>query len=253
MDLADFISAHKMKLRYLYRTFKARYRDEKSELAAALTAIRPGDTVADIGANKGSYLYWLQKAVGPDGKVFAYEPQPKLVRYLESVRAALRWENVSIRDCALSDTTGTARLNIPGDADSPEASLETAITITTDCHHCQCRVDTLDRQLGGEARISLLKMDVEGHELNVFRGAQEILKRHKPVLLLECEARHLRRHTMADVFDFLKKFGYRGKFFSPAGLRPLAEFDPSRHQKKTGDRFWDAPDYCNNFLFTPAR
>jgi hypothetical protein len=94
-------------------------------------------------------------------------------------------------------------------------------------------------------------MDVEGHELNVFRGAKEILTRHAPVLVFECEARHLRQHTMADVFDFLQNFGYAGHFFAPDGLRPLREFDSARHQRQDSPRFWDAPGYCNNFLFSP--
>jgi FkbM family methyltransferase len=239
-----------MKMRYLYRTFKARYRDEKSELAALLAGIRPGETVADIGANKGSYIYWLQRAVGKNGKVFAYEPQPKLARYLESICSVMRWQNVKICDCALSDVTGTAQLHVPGEADSPGASLETMSGLAAAGHHYECRTDTLDRQFASERRVSCLKIDVEGHELNVFRGAKKILARDAPLLLFECESRHLRSHSMADVFNFLKSFGYTGRFFSPDGLLPLAEFNPAQHQKTEGDRFWDAPDYCNNFLFS---
>lgn len=240
-----------MKFRYLYRAFKARYRDEKQELQAALAVIRQGDTVADIGANKGSYLHWLHKAVGPTGKVFGYEPQPSLARYLESVGTTLHWQNVTIHECALSDVAGTGRLNVPGAGDSPGASLGTAINDVTACRHYECKVDTLDNQLRDSSQITLLKMDVEGHELNVFRGAKEILTRHAPVLLFECEARHLRQHTMAEVFDFLQNFGYAGQFFAPDGLRPLCEFDPALHQRQDSPRFWDAPGYCNNFIFVP--
>ena len=242
-----------MKLRYRYRALKARYRDEKPELKAALAAIQPGDTVADIGANKGAYLYWLQKKVGPTGKVFAYEPQPTLASYLETVRAGMGWQNVIIRDCALSDVAGTGTLNVPGAGVSPGASLEMAITDAADCRHLKCPVDTLDRQFRDCCQITLLKIDVEGHELNVLRGAKEVFTRHAPVLLFECEARHLNNHTMSDVFNFLKNFGYTGEFFSQTGLRPMSEFDLQIHQKQAGARFWDAPDYCNNFLFTPER
>jgi hypothetical protein len=56
---------------------------------------------------------------------------------------------------------------------------------------------------------------------------------------------------MADVFDFLQNFGYAGHFFAPDGLRPLREFDSARHQRQDSPRFWDAPGYCNNFLFSP--
>ena len=141
------------------------------------------------------------------------------------------------------------KLHVPGAGDSPGASLQKAITDETACRHYECQVDTLDRQLNDAGRVTPLKVDVEGHELNVFRGAQEILTRHAPVLLFECEARHLRQHTMPDVFDFQQGFGYAGEFFSPDGLRPLNELNPLQHQKQTGARFWDAPDYCNNFLF----
>ena len=242
-----------MKLRYCYRAFKARYRDERHELTAALAAIRPGDITADIGANKGAYLYWLQRAVGRTGKVFAYEPQMALASYLEAVCAAMRWQNVVIRNCALSDVAGTRTLHVPGRGDSPGASLETAIMEMTACRRYECSVDTLDRQLCNEKNLALLKVDVEGHEFNIFRGATEILSQQMPVILFECEARHLRQHTMQDVFVFLQGFGYTGEFFSPDGLRPLSEFNPSRHQKQIGPRFWDAPDYCNNFLFKPGK
>ena len=43
-----------------------------------------------------------------------------------------------------------------------------------------------------------------------------------------------------------------GEFFGPDGLRPIAEFRPEVHQASDGDRFWDRPGYCNNFLFVPA-
>jgi len=238
-----------MKLRYLYRAFKARYRDERAELLTALLAIRPGDTVADIGANKGAYLYWLQKAVGETGKVFAYEPQPALAGYLQSVCELMRWKNVLVRDCALSDSPGVGMLNVPGAADSPGASLEGAITERTDCRQFECPVDTLDNQLRDAARVALLKIDVEGHELRVFQGAKEVLRHHRPLIICECEARHLSQHTMQDVFNHLQACGYEGSFFSPRGVRPLSEFDPRHHQKQAGERFWDAPDYCNNFLF----
>jgi FkbM family methyltransferase len=140
----------------------------------------------------------------------------------------------------------------PGDSDSPGGLLETAITDVADCRHYECHVDTLDRQLLDAGRVMLFKVDVEGHELNVFCGAQEILTRHASILLFECEARHLRQHTMLDIFARLQNLGYAGELFSPDGLLPLNEFDPPPHQMQTSARFLDAPDCCNNSLFTPG-
>jgi FkbM family methyltransferase len=238
-----------MKARFLYRAFKARYRDQGQEIEAAISALAEGGVAVDVGANKGAYLYWLRRAVGPTGTVFAYEPQQHLALYLRSVCARMEWQNVLVRDYALSDSAGARTLHVPGQGDSPGASLEEAILATTECRGERCETDTLDHQLADEGPVSLLKVDVEGHELQVFRGAARTLARHAPMLLFECEARHLTTHSMQDVFELLRGLGYSGSFFSPQGLLPIGRFDPSVHQRRTGGRFWDAPDYCNNFLF----
>ena len=235
--------------RFLYRAFKARYRGERREIAAALSALEEGDVAVDVGANKGAYLYWLRRTVGPTGRVFAYEPQQRLALYLRSVSSRMKWRNVLVRDCALSDSSGERTLHVPGKGDSPGASLEEAILAISECRSEPCETDTLDNQLGGEGPVALLKVDVEGHELQVFRGAAQTLARDAPVLLFECEARHLIVHSMQDVFGFLAGLGYSGSFFSPQGLLPLDRFDPSVHQRRAPGRFWDAPGYCNNFLF----
>ena len=237
-----------MKARFLYRAYKARFRDQRAEISAMRAIVQAGDVVADIGANKGAYLYWLRHAVGMSGRVFAFEPQPTLARYLRAAGTMLNWSNVLVNEVAITDAAGTARLHVPGRGESPEASLENSIA-EVGGHAYDCKIDRLDAQLMDVARVSFLKIDVEGHELQIFRGGQDILTRHAPALLFECEARHLHHHSMQDVFDFLGTFGYEGSFFSTTGLRPLGDFDPKTHQNQDGPRFWDQPGYCNNFLF----
>ena len=242
-----------MNARFLFRAFKARFRDEREEIRAVLNSLQSGDRAVDVGAYKGSDLYWLRRAVGPKGKVFAFEPQPKLARYLEIICAASKWGNVQVYDLAVSDKVGTATLNVPSGDVSPGASLEQAVASSTPCRGYECAVDTLDRCLKDAGRIDFLKVDAEGHELQVLRGAVDILSRFTPVILFECEARHLSNHSMQDVFSYLQNLGYDGEFFSRLGLRPLKEFDPAVHQKNDLERFWDSSDYCNNFMFKPRR
>jgi FkbM family methyltransferase len=240
-----------MKARFLYRAWKARYRDQRPELRALRSSLRAGDTAVDVGANKGAYLYWMRHAVGESGKVFAFEPQARLAAYLLGVVSEMNWTNVSIRGVALSDASGTRALHIPGAGDSPGASLEDAVRATGTCRDEVCETDTLDRQLVDE-KVSLIKVDVEGHELAVFRGAERTLAQSRPALLFECEARHLTSHTMRDVFAFLEARGYEGWFFTPEGLTPVAKFDQALHQRRGPGRFWKEPGYRNNFLFRPA-
>jgi hypothetical protein len=94
-----------------------------------------------------------------------------------------------------------------------------------------------------------LKIDVEGAEMEVFRGAERILKKQKPALLFECESRHIDSGDISPVFHFLSQFGYSGSFFMSGARIPVAELRPEVHQKQDGDQFWQSPTYCNNFLF----
>src|SRR5262245_25877130 len=240
-----------MKGRFLYRAFKARYRDQRPEIRAVLSALSAGDVAVDVGANKGAYLYWMRRAVGAGGSVIAFEPQARLAAYLRVLVSEMQWTNVSIRETALSDSSGSRVLHIPGTGDSPGASLEDAVLASGDCRDETCSIDTLDRQLA-EQGVALIKVDVEGHELAVFRGAERTLGQSRPTLLFECEGRHLTRHTTRDVFAFLEARGYEGWFFSPGGLTPVAEFDEALYQRRGPGRFWKEPGYLNNFLFRPA-
>lgn len=238
-----------MKLRFIYRAWKARLRDQQLEIEIARAFIRPGDLVVDAGANKGAYLYWMRQCAGPDGKVLAYEPQPELAKYLTAVREAFAWKNVEVHPVALSDRVGQATLHVPGSGVSPGASLESSVLEHDKGRRFECSVDTLEHQLADRGNIRFCKVDVEGHELSLFRGGAQTLERDRPVLLFECEARHLTKHSMGDVFAFLKELGYAGYLLRGHELLPVEKCDAAIHQRPGTPGFWNAPDYYNNFLF----
>lgn len=233
-----------MKARFLWRALRARYRDQAPELAALRRHIRPGDLVCDVGANKGSYLYWMSRWAG---RVVAFEPQPDLARYLENARDALGLDNITIERLGVSDTSGEAWLYLPS-ANSPEASL----VAHTDADRLAIRLVKLDDRFAPSDRIGVMKIDVEGAELRVFRGAERILREQRPVLLFESEQRHLPDGRVADGFTYLESLGYSGWFFHRGRLKPTGDFDPDFHQSPRGERFWLRRDYCNNFLFLPT-
>jgi FkbM family methyltransferase len=237
-----------MKLRFLYRAYKARYRDQKLEVSALLHAINPGDTLMDIGANKGSYLWWLSKAAG-NGKVIAFEPQKLLDDYLTEACRACRMNNVIIEPVAVSESSGETILNIPGESTSPEASIESVVNSHETCRQEKVKMVSLDDYFADEkSRISTIKIDVEGHELSVFKGALKILDRHSPLLVFESENRHQAGGSVTDVLKFLIDLGYYGDFIKNNLLLPIDEFDPLINQKQDGPRYWDSEDYCNNFV-----
>ena len=141
-------------------------------------------TCVDVGAHRGLILRLFMK-YAPRGRFLAFEPVPELFRQLSSELAA---ENVHVFGVALSDATGPSPFNYvltnPGYSGlrkrryDREGERETEITVET---------DTLDRVLAreGVGRVDALKVDVEGAEYLVFRGAVGCLERDRPFVLFE--------------------------------------------------------------------
>ena len=239
-------AAWRLKLRLLYRAHKYRWRNDPAEIAFLRAHVRPGSLALDIGAHKGGYTYWLARGVGPAGRVCAFEPQPQLARNL---RRSFDPARVTVENAGVSDREGTLRLNIPTDGrPSPGASLEQTSTATATGHSIEVRVLSLDQYLptlpAPRPAVSILKCDVEGHELHVFRGAEQMLRREKPVLMFECEQRHHGARPITEVFSYLESLGYTGRFFRAGQLAPLSAFNAAVHQASP-----DQADYCNNFVF----
>jgi FkbM family methyltransferase len=235
-----------MAARLLWRAFRGRYRDNRTELDAIAAAIRPTDIVCDIGANKGSYLYWLSRWT-PQGRVIAFEPQPELASYLESSFRAPRFTNVTVEASGVGGSSGSRSLYLPS-KNSPGATLN-AKHYPAGTPSVTVPVVALDDYFGAGRPPDILKIDVEGAELEVFRGAERILTERGPLLVFECEQRHLDTGSVFDVFAYLELFGYTGKFVNGRSLSPIAGFSLDQHQRQTGDCFWADKGYCNNFVF----
>lgn len=233
-----------MKARFLWRAHRARMLDQSAELALIRRHTRPGDLACDVGANKGSYLYWMARWAN---RVVAFEPQPGLASYLKTITATLPLRNVTIEQKGVSGHSGVLTLYMPS-ANSPEASLEPI----DGAQKIDVPVVSLDDYFAAGERLAVLKVDVEGHELGVFKGADRILREDRPVLLFECEQRHLREGSVFDCFRHLEARGYQGWFIHGRELKPVVEFDLAIHQSQTGERFWRSRDYSNNFLFKPV-
>ena len=235
--------------RFRLRALKARFRDQRAEFDIIGRHLRGGDVVCDIGANKGSFVYWLSRWVG-EGRVVAFEPQPELARGLAEV-CRPKLDNVTVEPKAAFSHSGTQELFVP-EGHSPGASLTHRAAEAIAFKTLSVPVVTLDDYFDAAERVALLKIDVEGAELGVFRGAERILRRHAPLLVFECENRHLSPGTVDDVFGWLAGLGYEGRFICGDRLLPLAQFDAAVHQRQDGEWFWKSRDYCNNFVFRKA-
>lgn len=244
-----------MDLKLAWRGLKTRYRDQAFELRAIHEAMGRGGVALDVGSNKGSYLYSMARW-SKSAPVVAFEPQKKLADYLRGACQRSGFQHVTVENLALSNQQGELKLFIPGDADSPGASLESGIAGKTPCHTETVKVTTLDAYAVEklQAPVRVIKIDVEGHELAVVQGALELIRRDKPLLVIECEGRHLPAgKTVRDFISLVESLGYTATLAMPGlGELPAAEFRDEIHQKQSGERFWDAKDYFNNFIFRPV-
>ena len=234
-------------LRFRVRALKARFRDSRAELEIIGSHLRPGDIACDIGANKGSFVYWLSRWVG-QGRVVAFEPQPDLAGRLADVCRSIGLDNVTVEAKAVYSHSGEHELFLPA-GHQPGASLQRAAVEAESFTTLSVPLVSLDEYFDADERIALLKIDVEGAELGVFKGAERILRQHAPLLVFECENRHLSPGNVWDVFSYLAALGYEGGFISADALLPLARFDAAIHQRREGDWFFKREDYCNNFVF----
>jgi FkbM family methyltransferase len=227
------------------RAWKYRLRLDREEIRWMLGRLAVGDAVVDAGAYKGAYTYWMRRAVGERGAVLAFEPQPDAAAQLRTYVGAFGWTNVAVIEAGLSSRAGEQLLLRPGSTATPAASLVGA-SLPPGPTRTRVQVETLDEALRRDMpgrHVRFLKCDVEGHELEVFRGGETAIREHHPAILVECEARHLRGHVMQDVFAYLAALGYRGCFFLHGRAHDLSAFDPALHQIE-GTR-----PYVNNFAF----
>jgi FkbM family methyltransferase len=153
----------------------ARYRHlswNPEEYAAFRAAVRPGATVLDVGANVGAYTVLFARWVGDSGRVVAFEPAPGSIAGLrEHVRLNGLSNRVEIVDAAVSDGVGSAIFDCEGvsgaNALVPGAAGPGAITVATTTLDAFCA----DRGL----QPTVVKIDVEGAELDVLRGGRRVL------------------------------------------------------------------------------
>ena len=181
--------------RYM-RTFNESYLagDYEADLQATFAShLKPGQVVYDVGSNVGFMTLVAAKLVGPTGAVIAFEPSRETARQLAIQIKVNGLENVTVKRVAVSDREGVSRLMIINGS-SDMARLDGTASrggFTADSE--QVPTTTLDKVITEHPVPDLLKIDVEGAELMVLRGASRLLRDHRPVILIELHSEDLSR------------------------------------------------------------
>jgi FkbM family methyltransferase len=143
---------------------------------------QPGELAVDVGANIGYMSSILAKRVGSSGSVYAFEAHPEIFKELK--HNVKRWEqdnninNISIQNLAVSDKSGFLKLGVP-EAFNQNRGISSIVTdndeIANKSSVLTVQASTLDEFLV-DKNVGVLKIDVEGHEIQVLKGAENLLK-----------------------------------------------------------------------------
>ena len=197
------------KLHMVHRCWRLRFKSEVPSIRYVRESGLSGATVIDIGANKGVFSIYMSRAAGPNGKLIAFEAQPELGEHLLAVKQSFGLDNMTLVNKGLSSAAGTLTMR-RSEAGSGMASFHSAAS--SELEEVEIPVIRLDDYVDEHAvgPVAFIKCDVEGHELDVFRGGAALLARDKPTLLFEC---HDDEADRGELFEFLSQLGYDGYFF----------------------------------------
>jgi FkbM family methyltransferase len=199
---------------------------ENYESALIERALQPGMTVIDVGANHGMFSLEAAHLVGPNGLVHAFEPTPGTRKLLVNNLAVNRISTVTVFPSALAEHPGTARLRVHKELSGLNTLAQVDVTwnrqkLVAD-QIIEVPVTTLDAHTleEGLERIDFLKIDVEGFELSVLRGASELLSQKRVDLIL-LEIGDVTCATAGvepmELLNELESHGYRLHSINPEG------------------------------------
>lgn len=176
-------------------------------------ALKPGCVALDVGANIGCHSLVMADLVGDSGRVLAFEPHPGVSARLRANIHLNCLHNVEVVPVALSSESGSQLLFAPtaSASNQGQASLYRQ-NLDTECEEIRVPTATLDQIVDDHKlrKVDLMKIDVEGHEYQVLRGARRTLARFKPVLVFEFSDKLWRSAgvTLSEVEAYLGSLGY---------------------------------------------
>jgi FkbM family methyltransferase len=204
-------------------------RYEPNEMYAIAGILKAGMCVVDAGANEGLFTIVAARIVGEAGTVHAFEPSPREQGRLRANLAVNRLTNVKVHPVALGRASGKATLSVAKESHSGHNTLGSFMYPNAEQKESvEIDVVTLDQVASEQnlTRLDLLKLDVEGSEAAVLRGAREVLRRLRPIVVAEAQdaSLHQMGSSTAELLELLRSYGYVIDVFGPTGRpEPLVD------------------------------
>ena len=229
---------------YMRHLFRKHLRKGEPELHLLPFLVNRDKQAVDIGANKGVYTHLLARLVP---FVLAFEPNPKMYNVLTRGLP----ENARSYEIALSDQSGSGELLVPKVQEPTSwhkrayANLGASLSRQkVQGEHGVVQIETRTLDSYALDNVGFIKIDVEGYEHTVLKGAKETLMHCRPTMLIELEE----SHTGVAIESLIKQveaYGYQAYFLRNGQLTPITQFDPESDHRNSVTR----RNYVNNFIF----
>jgi FkbM family methyltransferase len=212
--------------------------------------LREGDTVVDVGAHVGVFSCFAAALVGPTGNVFAYEPNADNFARLEAHKACNAFAWIHATRYAIADSDGVAALHVNRDNDGGHALWNPgAFHFNKRTREEPAGVQEVEQHAldffaaDDKPTVRLIKIDTEGAELRVLRGAEKLIERDHPYIVAEVNTFGLAQlgDSTEALLDFMKKRGYR--------VGAIADVPPYVGERYAVSKEQEFPVY--NVLFVP--
>jgi len=228
-------------------------RNIENELLLIQFFLDSNSSFIDVGANLGQYIYKADGIVSRNN-IFAFEPHPALNKRLSKL-----FPGINLSQDALSDSEGNTQFKIPyfnnreihtrGTLKTEHIEVDETYSVLIDVH-----ISTLDKfaEVNKIEKITLVKIDVEGAEFDVIKGASDMIKKFQPVFIIEIE----QRHHQSNIMDFIMSLEEMGQY-------TCCYFDTMAQELKTDIKEKKIEDiqsldnhgknrlFINNFIFIP--
>ncbi len=246
MTLAARLAAQ-LPERLLVRLISLAYGQFEPEIRRLDEVCGRGGTMVDVG---GWYGPWTRRLLRRADQIVVIEPTP-----LHQVLRRTLPPRVEVIAAAASDGCGEAELWVP----SADAGVRGVSSLhRRDIHGESIKVPLARVDDLGLSQVTFIKIDVDGHEVPVLRGAEAVIKADRPRLLIEVEQRI---QPVGDVIELMRGYGYRGWVRPGRTWVPVDRFPLAAHQARTAyvsergllaRAVWPWPRYVNSVLFLPA-
>lgn len=188
------------------RFIRGTYETDKTE--AFQRCVHAGDIVYDVGGHVGYYSVLSSKLTGPRGSVFVFEPRPLNLSYIRHHIKINAIKNINLFDVAVSNISGDAGFESRTGTGTGHLSSEGNLHVKT---------VVLDEFVFEESHPlpDFLKIDIEGGEINALNGAQKLLTKARPKLLI---ATHGKKEN-SFVLDLLEQYKYEYEILNPDAIK----------------------------------